>query len=504
MPGALAGAMLFGTLWMVVVALMPLAVGHAVDVGIAAGTGEALWSSVGIVLALGGARAVGIGAGEHFSTALWVGSATTTQRLVLGHAARVGAALPANVRTGEVVAVGSSDVYAIAAALEMIGQAVGAVVAFGVVATVLLATSPLLGAVVLIGVPLATAGLAPLLGPLRRRTEAHREEVGAATSMAADIVSGLRVLRGIGGEQAFAARFTETSQRVRRAGVAAGRIDSWLSGIEVLLPGLVTVAVTWLGARLALNGEITIGQLIAYYGVSAFLVIPVGVAGATVHAAGEALVAAGRATAVLRLRPLLDSSPNPVPLPAGAFGLHDETTGLRCAAGVLTVVAATGADTALADRLARYVDAAVYAEGVALADADLVEVRRRVVLAHHGAVLFSGRLRVEIGLGRLALETALRAADAREVVDGLPDGVDEWLTERGRELSGGQRQRLVLARALSTDPDVLILDDPTSAVDAHTEARIARRVAWLRRGRTTVVISRSPLWAAVADEVCRL
>ena len=87
------------------------------------------------------------------------------------------------------------------------------------------------------------------------------------------------------------------------------------------------------------------------------------------------------------------------------------------------------------------------------------------------------------------------------MVAGLPDGTTQRLTEQGRELSGGQRQRLMLARALSVDPDVLVLDEPTSAVDAHTEARIARRVARLRRGRTTVVISHSPLWAAVADHV---
>jgi ABC-type multidrug transport system fused ATPase/permease subunit len=88
-----------------------------------------------------------------------------------------------------------------------------------------------------------------------------------------------------------------------------------------------------------------------------------------------------------------------------------------------------------------------------------------------------------------------------DIVDGLADGVDEHLAERGRTLSGGQRQRLLLARALTADADVLVLDEPTSAVDAHTEARIVQRVAELRRGRTTIVFSQSPLWITVADEV---
>jgi ABC-type bacteriocin/lantibiotic exporter with double-glycine peptidase domain len=526
MPGTLACAMAFGVLWTVPVALMPLAIGRAIDaaLGIGApaagavdepagavlggdwGLGGSLWTWVGVLLVLGTVQVVSVGLLEYFSVNLWVRAATLVQRSVLRHATSVGAALPRKIRAGEVVAIGSSDVQHIGNALEVIGRTTGSLVAFVLVAAVVLNRSPLLGAVVLIGVPLATVGLTPLLGPLRRRTEKHREQVGAATTLAADIVSGLRVLRGIGGERRFADRFAETSQRVRRAGVSAGKIDSWLSGIEVLLPGLVTVAVTWLGARLALDGTITVGELVAFYGLSAFLVIPVGMAAQAVHSVSEALVAAGRAVAVLRLRPALERPPRPVPLPAGALGLADPDTGLRADPGELTVIRPAGPSEQLADRLGRYVDspAAVVAAGgeVALRDADLDEVRRRIVVAHNQDLLFSGRLGEEIQLGEVApigLDEALWAADAADVVAGLPDGVHERLTERGRQLSGGQRQRLLLARALSADPDVLVLDDPTSAVDAHTEARIARRVAQLRSGRTTVVITRSPLWGAVAD-----
>ncbi|MCW2633623.1 MAG: multidrug transporter permease [Pseudonocardia sp.] len=499
--------MLFGVLAMVPLALFPLAIGRAIDAAIGAGTANpALWTWVGVLLALGAVQAVSVGLQEYFATTLWIGATTRILRAVLAHAARLGATLPAKIRTGEIVAIGSSDVSAIGEAFEVIGRATGAAVAFAVVAAVLLDISPMLGVVALLGVPLATAGVASLLGPLRRRTEAHREHVGAATSMAADIVSGLRVLRGIGGERRFADRFTETSQRVRRAGVAAGRIYAWLAGIEVLLPGLVTVLVTWLGARLALTGDLTAGELITCYAVSAFLVLPVATATEAAHNVSEALVAAGRAAAVLRLRPVLTSPLTPVPLPAGPLGLADPATDLRCPPSALTLVRVTGPTDALADRLGRYVDSpvrAVSAVGdVALTDADLVEVRRRILVALNQDVLFSGPLGAEVSIGtEVALDTALWAADATDIVAGLPDGVDEPLTERGRRLSGGQRQRVMLARALSANPDVLVLEEPTSAVDAHTEARIARRVAELRRGRTTVVISRSPLWAVVADHV---
>ena len=501
--------MAFGVLAMVALALQPLAIGAAIDsvVGMSSvgDSGGGLAGRVAVVLALGAVQAVSLGIVERCATELWIRSALGVQREVLGHAARVGAALPRRIRAGDVVAVGSSDIYSIGNLFEVLGRAAGSLVAFVLVAVILLAWSPVLGALVLIGVPLATAGVAPLLGPLRRRLEAHREQVGATTSMAADIVSGLRVLRGIGGERRFADRFAETSQRVRRAGVAVARRYSWLTACEVLLPGLVTVGVVWLGARLVLAGAITVGELVACYGLSAFLVLPVGVASEAARNVGEAQVAARRVITILRLPPELVSPKEPVPLPAGPLGLYDPDSGLSCPAGRLTVIAASRPSEVLADRFARFVDSPVRAGGVPLRAAELAEVRRRIVLAHNQDVLFAGRLGVELdlatGSGAVDLHRALHAADAIDVVAGLPGGLRERLTERGRELSGGQRQRLMLARALTAGSDVLVLDDPTSAVDAHTEARIAPRVRALRAGRTTVVISHSPLWAAVADTV---
>lgn len=493
--------MVFGTLWMVPLALVPLVIGAAIDQGIAPRDTGALLMWAGLLLALGVVLSFSTVMLTRAGDKAWLHGASLMQRSVMQHATRVGAALPSKIKTGEIVAVGSSDMYSIGGVLEVIGRLTGGVAAFVVAGIALLSNTPILGLVVIVGVPLATLGLVPLLGPLRKRTEAHREEVGAATSMASDIVSGLRVLRGIGGEKQFTERFAETSQRVRKAGVNAARVDSWLSGIEVLLPGLVTILVMWLGARLALDGTISVGELVAFYGVSAFLVIPVGVATEAVHHFNEAIVAARRACAILKLTPALESPSDPKPLPPGAFGLHDDTSGLTFPAGKLTVVRTTGSD-AFADRLGRYVDAPVSAGDIPLRDADIDEIRERILVAHNQDVLFSGKLADEVDMGRsVELDTALWAADAMDVVDGLEHGTQEFLAERGRTLSGGQRQRMLLARALSFDADVLVLDEPTSAVDAHTEARITQRVAELRRGRTTVVFSQSPLWTRVADEV---
>ncbi|MCE7005329.1 ABC transporter ATP-binding protein/permease [Kibdelosporangium philippinense] len=497
----LLSGMFWGALWMVPLALVPLAIGEAIDKGIAARDTGSLLTWAGLVLGLGIVLAISDLKTNRAGDRVWIDSAGLMQRIVLRHATHVGADLPKKIKTGEIVAVGSSDLHGIGGLASVITRLTGGVVAFVVVAIMLLTSTPILGLAVVIGVPLATLGFVPLLKPLRARTEIHRDEVGAATTMAADIVSGLRVLRGIGGERKFTERFGTTSQRVRKAGVEAAKIDSWLSGIEVFLPGLVTILVVWLGARLALDGTITVGELVAFYGVSAFLVIPVSVATEAAHHYSEAIVAARRACAILALEPALKSPQDPKPLPSGSFGLRDETSGLTFAAGQLTVVTTTE-PVAFADRLGRYTDAPVFAEDVSLRDADIDEIRDRVLVAHNQDVLFSGKLADEVDMGKsVDLRTALWAADAMDVVDGLEHGTDEYLAERGRTLSGGQRQRMLLARALSFDADVLVLDEPTSAVDAHTEARIVQRVAELRNGRTTVVFSQSPLWTRVADRV---
>jgi ABC-type multidrug transport system fused ATPase/permease subunit len=124
-----------------------------------------------------------------------------------------------------------------------------------------------------------------------------------------------------------------------------------------------------------------------------------------------------------------------------------------------------------------------------------------------GAALFSGRLRDRIdfrGRGHDELTRALQTASADDILEALPDGLDSDVAERGRTFSGGQRQRLVLARALTADPEILVLVEPTSAVDAHTEARIAARLRAHRAGRTTVVTSSSPLMLDAVDRVAFL
>ena len=506
--GTLALGMTFGIIWMLSQALLPWVLGRAVDEGIATGDWRSLLAWAGALLVLGVVQAVAGTLRHRVAVSNWLQSGFRMIQVVAHHAALTGPAIRARLTTGEVVATVSNDALRAGGAFDITARLAGAVASYFVVAAVLLSTSTLLGLVVLLGVPVLVATLSLVIRPLQARQREQREEVGQLTAVGADTVAGLRVLRGIGGERVFLDRYRRRSEEVRRAGVRVALPQSTLDSAQVLLPGIFVVIVTWLGARLAIDGEISAGELVAFYGYAAFLVIPLRVAAEAVDKVTRALVGAQRMLAILRIEPLVGEPEAPAAAPDHGAPLVDAQSGLIVEAGILTcVVAADPHEGArLADRLGRFADdGLVTLGGVPVGTLPVEAMRRRVVVSETDPLLFSGPLREELDpWGRASDEQLLAAiavANAEDVLDSLPEGLDGHMEERGRSFSGGQRQRLVLARALLADAEILVLVEPTSAVDAHTEARIARRLRDARRGRTTVVVTGSPLVLDQADRV---
>jgi ABC-type multidrug transport system fused ATPase/permease subunit len=505
--GTLALGMAYGVVWMGALAVVPALVGRAIDLGVAEGDTAGLLRWSALILAAGLVSAIAGILRHRVAVVNWLTATYRVQQLLVRQAVRLGAALPRKVPTGEVAAVGSHDAERVGAVMDILARLAGALVSFVVVAALMLRASTTLGLVVAVGVPLLSAGIGPLLRPLHRRRARHRELVGALTTVGADTVSGLRVLRGIGGEAVFSRRYAAASQEVREAGVAAARVQSILDAAEVALTGVFVVVVTWLGARLALAGRISVGELIAFYGYAAFLLLPVRTVTEAADKATRALVAARRTVQVLALEPAFVSGSSAAEPPAGSV-LVDGGSGLVVEAGELTAVVAGVPEqaSAIADRLGRFADGdGVWLGGVALRDLPLDVVRRRVLVSEHDPRLFTGRLADELDPTGSApadrLPAAIHTASAEDVLEALPDGLATEVAERGRSFSGGQRQRLVLARALVADPEILVLVEPTSAVDAHTEARIADRLVAARQGRATVVCTTSPLLLDRADKV---
>lgn len=509
----LLGGMFFGIVWMSSQAVMPAVIGRAIDQGVADRDGDALLRYAGLLLLIGLVQAATGIMRHRFAVTNWLMAAYRTVQLVARQTVHLGGTLPRKVSTGEVVAIGTSDISHLGQVMDVTARFSGAIVSFLLVSVILLQTSVTLGLLVLIGVPVLMLLVGPLLAPLQRRSATQRELMGDLSNTASDIVGGLRVLRGIGGEQVFHDRYRRESQITRRAGVEVAKLQSVLDALQIFLPGVFVVIVVWLGARYAATGRITAGELVAFYGYSAFLMIPLRTATEFANKLIRGRVSAARVCRVLALTPDVIDPTDPAATPPAMAELADARTGLRARPGSLTAIVSEHPDesAALADRLGMCSadpDDDVTLGGTPLTALPRDVVRRRIVVSDTGATLFSGRLADRLDVtGRgdaVALQRALDTASSDDILEALPERLDTIVSERGRSFSGGQRQRLVLVRALTADPEILVLVEPTSAVDAHTEARIASRLRAHRAGRTTIVTSSSPLMLDAVDEVAFL
>ncbi len=504
------GGMLFGIAWMSTQAVMPAVIGQAIDKGVAAKDTPELVRYAGLMFVIGLVQAASGIARHRYAVTNWLTASYRVVQLVLRQTVRLGGTLPRKVSTGEVIAIGTTDLSHIGNLMDVTARFAGAIVSFVLVALILLQTSTTLGILVLVGVPVLVLLVGPILGPLQRRSAHQRELMGRLSNTASDIVAGLRVLRGIGGERVFHDRYRRESQEARRAGVQVARLQSVLEALQVLLPGVFVVIVVWLGARYAVEGRISAGELVAFYGYAAFLMIPLRTATEYADKLIRARVSATRVCRVLALTPDHVDPAVPAPSPAWGADLVDLRSGLRVRAGTLLAIVSEQPEESagLADRLgmcAPDVDEEVRLGGVPLGALRREEVRRRIVVSDPGAQLFSGRLGDRLDLsGAGDVARALETTSSADIMAALPEGLDTVVAERGRTFSGGQRQRLVLARVLTLDPEILVLVEPTSAVDAHTEARIAGRLRDQRTGRTTIVTTSSPLVLDAVDEVAFL
>lgn len=508
---------LFNAAWVTSMAVSPGLLGEAINAGLIARDQAAL---LGWGLALLGVGAVQVLADlgqEYFVRVPMSGSGFRTMQLVTRQTCDLGATVGRRGAAGDLVTVGVSDIQVIGDVMDDAARAVGGVVSFAVVAVVMLSVSWQAGLLVLAGVPVILLIATPLLRARRSWWLRVRERQRELTDEAVDIVRGLRVLRGIGGEELVAGRYRAGSQRLRSTALRWARINAMLGAVNAFLPSLLLTGVVAVAAELTLARQLSAGQLVAFYGYAAFLPSPIRrmTMGATM--ALQAHGAAGNVVRLLRtepdIRPGPDSAvmpdPGDLPDPASVL-LADPDSGLVVPASGLTAVVCAGGDaTMLADRLGRYADSTVTYHGRPLADLPLAGIRKRILVTTVDAHLFAGQLRRELDpADRLALAdaddplwAAVDAAAARDIVEALPDQLDTSVAAAGREFSGGQQQRLRLVRALMADPEVLILIDPTSAVDSHTESRMAEGIARLRQGRATVVFTTSILLLGQADLV---
>ncbi|MDX3094945.1 ABC transporter ATP-binding protein [Streptomyces sp. ME19-03-3] len=496
-------------------ALVPVLIGIVIDRAVSDGDAHALfgWLAVLAVVYVGltcsfrfGARA-----GERAAEEAAHGLRIALVRRVL----HPGGGAERGHLNGELANIATEDAKRVGAVTMAVVTGIAALTGLLVSAVALLRVSLPLGLVVLLGTPLLL-WLGHLLSkPLERRSEAEQERAAYASGVAADLVAGLRVLKGIGAQTAAVARYRRTSRASLGATVRAARAEAWQSGMVLTLTGVFIALVALIGGRLAAAGDITMGQLVSAVGLALFLLGPL-----EVFAWVNAEFAQGRASAA-RIADVLAAEPDVLPgvsaLPdpvLGGLRLRGVTLGplrgadLDVRPGELLGVVCTdpAAAQALLECLGRLTDpesGAVELDGVPLQELDPSRLRTAVLVAGHDADLFGGTLAENLGITGDD-DPALAAACADEVARALPRGTASEITEGGRSLSGGQRQRVALARALVADRPVLVVHDPTTAVDAVTKTRIAAGLREHRRGRTTLLVTSSPALLSVADRVVLL
>ncbi|MFJ4716379.1 ABC transporter transmembrane domain-containing protein [Streptomyces sp. NPDC088785] len=418
---------------------------------------------------------------------------------------------------GALTTVATEDARRLGALCVAVPIAVGALVGVGAGAVLLLRTSVTLGLLILLGTPVLMFLGHLLARPLEQRSHTEQARAAQTASVATDLVVGVRVLQGLGAHAAAAERYRLSSRRALGATVRAARAEALQSGLMQTLTGVFIALVAYTGGLLALDGRIGLGELVAAVGLALFLPGPLeGMAWATAEFARARASARRIADADAAGAPPVPPAPTgPVAPGAGTLTVRglpgQDLAGLQlhAAPGELLGVVIAPAHASLllrcltgrADRTAAHVEL----DGVALDGAASGAARARLLVAAHDAALFSGSLLDNVTAAAAApglrLDEVLRASGVHEIAASLDGGLDAPVGERGRALSGGQRQRVALARALAADPPVLVLHDPTTAVDAVTEARIATGLRTLRRERTTVLVTSSPALLAAADRV---
>ncbi len=536
----------------IIQAIVPAFLGQALDAGIENGLNGRVWGIGALLLVLFVVYAVGDTMLSYFGVTAWMRTAFDVDRLVGRQISATGKDLSRQVSTGEVATIIASDADYLGKLIEYLPALLGAAASFLVVAVLMLRTSVSLGLIVILGMPLVAAIVTLVIRPLQKRQAVQREAQSAVTTITTDTVAGLRILRGIGGEDVFARRYRDASQELRRRGVEVASSQATLMTLQVLLPGLFAAIVVWVAARMAVAGSLTPGGLITFYGYTAYLSWPLWVFTSSVQDYTRAVVGARRLSRLLEVAPAAGSLVERLNLdPAAAHpvsgDLVDTGSGLRLKEGRMTALVCPDPQVSadLATRLGRFTDAGptVTLAGRPLTTMPLEQVRASVVVSGATAQLFTGTLReaLDVRSGpdpqQAGLEDLLHAeterttgadvdqqvrpqereapgddrlieaigiADAGDVLTSLSEGLAGMITEKGRSLSGGQRQRVALARALLTEAPTLVLIEPTSALDSHTEARVAAQVHRARAGRTTVVVTASPLVLEACDEVVLL
>ncbi|NNN37007.1 ABC transporter ATP-binding protein [Streptomyces sp. S3(2020)] len=505
-------AALAATVWQVGEAAVPVVMGLAIDRALATGNAGQLVLWLGVLVA----TYVGLTVAAKFATQLTAYAVQLLQHrlrstLSTGVLHPVGGSVHAP--DGGVVSVMTNDVARMANGVQLVIMPIARVVTIGFIAVSLLTTHWLLGLAVLVGAPVAVWLMGVLSERLSRDTREYQGLLATTVGVATDVVAGYRVVKGIGAEAEATSRYRQASQETLvGAKRNAGLLGRFLMGSGVVT-GAFVAAVMGLAGWFAVDGQLSIGELIAAVGLAQALLPQIqSIANDSIPNLAGSRASSARILDVLKTDVAVTPEPEAAARPEVAqlpvLEVSTLGTTIRVEPGELVGVrtddlTAARVAEALLDPRGLGSEVAVRLDGIAAGELTGREYRSRVTFTPHRVVLFSGTIRDNLTATAATPELVTAAVRAASCDDFAAD-LDLPVGEDGNRLSGGQLQRLALARALAGDAPVLVLHDPTTAVDSVTEHTIAERLRDIRGGRSTLLITSSPALLGGCDRVVDL
>ena len=432
-------------------------------------------------------------------------------------------------QTGQLMSRASSDLMQIQAFIVMIPITLSNVIQIFAVATILFITDPVLAIVAMLPLPFVNISARRFSNRIHPISVAVQAEQAQLANVVEESVSGVRVVKGFGAEQVQFKKLEKEANDIFGEAMKAAKIRSnFLPAIDVL-PALGAVGVLGVGGHRVLSGQLSIGDLVAFNVYLTLLVWPLRNIGMIVALGQRAAAALVRIHEVLSTTSEITDPQVTKTLPStensqqGAVKFDHVQFGYDPMQPVLTnfnleitagesiaIVGATGSGKSTVARLLlRFYDTNnghIFLDGVDIRKLKLRDLRQEIGVVFEDTVLFNDSVKSNIAFAKpdavqADLERAAKLAGAHDFILRLPNGYDTLIGERGFSLSGGQRQRIAIARAIISDPRVLILDDATSAVDPSKEGEIRDAMRTVMSGRTTIVIAHRPGTIALAERV---
>lgn len=428
-------------------------------------------------------------------------------------------------RTGQLVSRASSDLGLIQQLLAFLPIMLGNIVLVVVSIVAMTLLSPTLTLVMVAALPLMAVVALGLRKTVFPATWEAQQRVGEVAGVVDEAVTGVRIVKGFGAEDREVERLATAARALYRSRVRLVRLQARATSALAAVPAFAQVAVLALGGWLAIRGHLSLGTFLAFSSYLVQLVAPVRMMAIIVAAVEQARAGSERvldildANAEVTDRPgasVLDEVVGDIRLEGVRFGYSRaepvlDGIDLRVRPGeIVALVGGSGSGkstvTALLPRFYDVAEGRVTIDGIDVRDVTLESLRRQVGVVFEEAFLFSDSIRANISYGRPDASdddvwAAATVAGATDFIVALPHGLDTVIGERGLTLSGGQRQRIALARAVVSNPRVLILDDATSAVDTTTEESIHAALGSVMEGRTTILVAHRASTVRLADRV---